>query len=116
MVDITETLYTAVGTQGLFRMLKWWPPVDLSPFNTKVNLGSTMKLDLRWVVQDHWSSGLDLSPLNPNFYLALSSVDQYFFLFVFFSVYTFHDHLAILWSKEAWQNVGRSRASSFRHI
>ena len=36
------------------------------------------------MIQDHWSSGLDLSPLNPNFYLALSSIDQYFFLFVFF--------------------------------
>ena len=45
-----------------------------------------MKLDLRGVIQDHWSSGLDLSPLNPNFYLALSSIDQYFFICLFFSV------------------------------
>ena len=36
------------------------------------------------MIQDHWSSGLDLSPLNPNFYLALSSIDQYFFYLSFF--------------------------------
>ena len=36
------------------------------------------------MIQDHWSAGLDQSSLNPNFYLALSSIDQYFFLSFFF--------------------------------
>ena len=36
------------------------------------------------MIQDLWSSGLNLSPLIPNFYLALSSIDQYCFYLSFF--------------------------------